>query len=405
MHRATLLFAALVLALARPAFSAPPFDVSDPTPRMVQVFLDDDVNNPASIGTNYVLVSVAPWSSDPNTNVGTVTVPAVDVAAYFSSLIVDPNTSVDPNDIQPFVIDIDLSGYGVQASTSGTITLQGVPRLFDMHLNTYFAEFQPPSTYYGYSNACYRFITGIPGVILDFNQWRSDSGAPGTSTCVLTDTYVDPSISGYDPGTGQLNAVGPIRLFVTGFPDPLKIISPGGDLKLLEAECPGAIGNDADGDQWDDGCDNCVTITNSDQADADSDDRGDACDSCTYVANSSVTPLAFQTTTGGQLDDDADGFGNQCDADYNQAGAAVDSTDLGLFKFAFGKKRTQSTCNPGGTSACDRYDHNNAVATIDSTDFTIFKTLFAKTKKSDGDIMDKCAACPALLPCVGDACP
>jgi hypothetical protein len=42
-------------------------------------------------------------------------------------------------------------------------------------------------------------------------------------------------------------------------------------------------------------------------------------------------------------------------------------------------------------------------ATIDSADFTVFKTLFSKTKKSDGDIMEKCSSCP--LDCSGDACP
>jgi hypothetical protein len=137
--------------------------------------------------------------------------------------------------------------------------------------------------------------------------------------------------------------------------------------------------------------------------DADLDDVLDVFDSCTYVSNAPVAPLAFQTTTGGQLDDDADGFGNQCDGDYNNAGAAVDSTDVGLFKAAFGKKRSTSLCNPGGSSPCDRYDHNNATAAIDSADFTVFKTLFGKTKKSDGDVMDRCPSCP--LPCSGDACP
>jgi hypothetical protein len=103
------------------------------------------------------------------------------------------------------------------------------------------------------------------------------------------------------------------------------------------------------------------------------------------------------------VDDDADGFGNRCDADYNGVSASVDSTDLALFKVAYAQKRTGSTCNPGGTSPCDRYDHNNAVITIDSTDLAIFKALFGHTKKDDGDLMEKCPTCP--LDCEGDACP
>jgi hypothetical protein len=161
---------------------------------------------------------------------------------------------------------------------------------------------------------------------------------------------------------------------------------------------------DTDGDGVGDACDRCVTVPNVSAADTDGDGTVDDFDNCVCLDNPPVSPIGFQTTTGGQLDDDADGYGNRCDGDYNNVGAAVDSTDLSLFKAAFGKKRASSLCNPGGSSPCDRYDHTNSVATIDGTDFTIFKALIGKTKKSDGDLMDRCPTCP-LAPCVGDACP
>jgi hypothetical protein len=168
--------------------------------------------------------------------------------------------------------------------------------------------------------------------------------------------------------------------------------------------------DDLDFDAVCDGIDNCPFPYNPSQSpqddctvDSDGDLVTDGYDNCTFVANPQITRLAFQTTTGYQLDDDADGFGNRCDADYNNAGGSVDSSDLALFKVAFGKNRNSSSCNPGGTSPCDRYDHNNVSSAIDSADFALYKTLFGKTKKSDGDIMDRCPNCP--LTCEGDACP
>jgi thrombospondin type 3 repeat protein len=58
---------------------------------------------------------------------------------------------------------------------------------------------------------------------------------------------------------------------------------------------------DADGDDVEDGTDNCVGIANPDQADADADGLGDLCDSCKTTKN----PL--------QADTDGDGVGDQCD--------------------------------------------------------------------------------------------
>jgi hypothetical protein len=184
-----------------------------------------------------------------------------------------------------------------------------------------------------------------------------------------------------------------------------------------------SLTTDVDADTICNASDNCPNVYNPTQVNTDypADLQGDACDddddadgvpdtadNCITRKNASPAGglLSWQRATGGQLDDDVDGFGNECDADYNQASAAVDSTDLALFKVAFGKKRSSSICNPGGSSPCDIYDHNNAVAVIESGDLTAFKVLFGQTKKTDGDRMEKCGSCP--LSCTAgsnDACP
>jgi hypothetical protein len=80
---------------------------------------------------------------------------------------------------------------------------------------------------------------------------------------------------------------------------------------LLPTQCDSEIGvfhgqgtscgGDQDSDLIADGCDNCPTVYNPDQADADQDGVGDACDNCPRRSNPD------------QADHDGDGKGDVCD--------------------------------------------------------------------------------------------
>lgn len=157
---------------------------------------------------------------------------------------------------------------------------------------------------------------------------------------------------------------------------------------------------DADADLIPDSCDNCLGISNPEQDDADLDGVGDACDNCTRVANPAITPLAFQTTTGGQLDDDADGFGNMCDGDMNGIDLVVNPADLSQFKASYGKKRTKTNCGSAATSPCDVYDMDGDGFLISAPDLGRFKAVFG-AKQGKG-LWVRCSTCP--LACAGDAC-
>jgi hypothetical protein len=155
---------------------------------------------------------------------------------------------------------------------------------------------------------------------------------------------------------------------------------------------------DQDGDGVQDGADNCPTVSNPNQADGDADGVGDACDNCVNVANPRVTPdsatfLAanpWATLTGGQRDDDHDGYGNKCDAKFpGTTGAAVGTGDLTQFRAAFNKSRALDTCGTVGTHPCAIFDlDEGTAAAIGTPDLTQFRALFNKLPGP------KCPSCP-----------
>jgi hypothetical protein len=172
----------------------------------------------------------------------------------------------------------------------------------------------------------------------------------------------------------------------------------------------GSTATDTDGDGIPDATDNCPTVANPDQADADGDGVGDLCDNCVNAANPIVPggPIAFlaanpwATLSGGQRDDDHDGYGNVCDAKFTTVGTNVGPADVQQFKASNGKDRTTHTCGTSGTMPCAIFDldlnQNNAGApnNISPADVARFKVLNGHAPGP------KCALCSgnaALLPC------
>jgi hypothetical protein len=126
---------------------------------------------------------------------------------------------------------------------------------------------------------------------------------------------------------------------------------------------PFSAGTDGDADGIADGADNCPTVPNSGQSDADSDEVGDSCDNCLDLPNPRDPVPPGHRATGGQVDDDLDGTGNLCDADFTESNGDgfVNVSDLIKFLSAFGKRGGDMDC-PGdaadNTGSCWRYDLN-----------------------------------------------
>jgi hypothetical protein len=162
-----------------------------------------------------------------------------------------------------------------------------------------------------------------------------------------------------------------------------------GTIRLIEAP-------DADGDLVPDDADNCPTIWNESQADQDADAVGNACDNCVEDYNPRAAYPSYRTTSGGQLDDDYDGYGNLCDCEFALV-AICGALDTLLYKTAINKPVWASNCGIPATNSCDRFDLDGMSPVINALDTIRYKQLLNQP------VGPKCPICP--LECVGDACP
>jgi cysteine-rich repeat protein len=154
--------------------------------------------------------------------------------------------------------------------------------------------------------------------------------------------------------------------------------------------------------------DNCPYVFNNKQRDPDRDGVGSDCDNCVFVANPAFDlnagngPWIFstdaqgvvrRTTTGGQLDDDADGRGNACDRDYNNDGVAT-AGDYEAFIRASHSNVLDNTCvldvASGVQGSCAVFDADGVGRTINRHHDEVIR-------HSRG-----CDTCP--LACEGFAC-
>lgn len=108
--------------------------------------------------------------------------------------------------------------------------------------------------------------------------------------------------------------------------------------------------------------------------DTDSDLVPDQFDNCRTLANGP------NNGTNNQIDTDIDGFGNRCDADFNNTLGSVDLTDFNIFLGQFGNPATGVT-------------DMNADGQTNLTDFNLFVAAFG------GPVGPSGLACAGTVPC------
>ncbi|MGI9610813.1 MAG: thrombospondin type 3 repeat-containing protein [Acidimicrobiia bacterium] len=222
-------------------------------------------------------------------------------------------------------------------------------------------------------------VANISGNVLRFNGGDPLAGELSTSGIPMGTLMVSASAPGSAEVTGNL--------FVTA---ALSTSSVTTGVVLATTSAP-----DGDSDGVPDASDNCPTISNGTQDDGDADLVGDACDNCVFVANprrdaAYLAANTWATLTGSQRDDDVDGYGNKCDADFNQSNFAIGGPDITEFSASIGKAVSSDLCGTSGTDPCAIYDLDETGLATGGPDITALSAQIGTSHSAT----KRCPTCP-----------
>lgn len=191
------------------AVAAQPLDLSDPTPRSIDLSVDQDVEDLARVGGAYSLPFEASFTSDGN--VATVSIPGATVESLITDVFAGLASAV-PGSFSDYVIRIDVNTNEVlSADATGQIS-SPIGNLAVTHRAT---------------------STEVSGfTITDLLGAQVPIYCTAGADCTLVEGI------GFDPQTGTVNAVGEVNASL------VRVFTPFGDVRLTEqgtADCAVAV--------------------------------------------------------------------------------------------------------------------------------------------------------------------
>ena len=177
-----------------------PFDVTSQLTRNVVIWVDNNVNDPSSVGNNLEFAFNGIWNS--NGVIGTVTVDKDDVIAAFATSGL-PGTPADTAGWSNLVITITIATGEISSmAQSGTLAISGLgnqPFNYDLNTTLFDATASVAYTQTGFAD-----VTFGPEI---FTGWCTDTNA-GQISGLACPPYSGPTPFGYNSLTGRFNAIG-----------------------------------------------------------------------------------------------------------------------------------------------------------------------------------------------------